>query len=645
MLDVKDIFPYDAIREGQKDLIDIVREVSAKGGHAVLEGCNGLGKTVGLLSGIIPSSLASDHPIVYLARTHKQIDRVMSELKLIAEKVAVKGVSLRGRREMCFNSLVAKYCPDPRSAMDVCKELQKMGKCIFYENLEGKHELYEQAERKILSKPLSSHELLTVCRDLKVCPYEISKKLLPDVNIVAANYLYLFSPSIKDLFLNNLNRKLSDLIVVLDEAHNVPGMALNISSDSLSKSSIKLSVNEAEKYKLNDIKIFSKKMLKIYEELEPLIGEQEEILVPKYFVEERLEHEGEYSDIGAFLEDMHDKGEMIQRLMISEGKYPHSHIHRLSEFIIYWMDTGGKREYCQVLKKYFNPDGGDYSKIEVLALDPRKITKLIYSQAYATINVSGTIEPIQAFIDLVGLPSSTVQRVLKSPFNKKNVLALIVEGVSTALAQRVKSNYDKIIEKIVEVVDSTPANTGIFTASYSVLKDLVDNRIEDRLSKKLFLEEQNSSSKENDRLIRNFKRYKDLGGGVLLGVMGGRNSEGEDFPGDEMNSVIVVGVPYAKPSPSVKASIRYYDEQFPGKGREYGYVIPSMRRAMQAGGRTIRKLTDRGAIIFLDWRFKQENCLKYFPNWLKNSLEVIPDRKALLRLRVSDFFKEGGRHV
>ncbi|MEM2109588.1 MAG: helicase C-terminal domain-containing protein, partial [Candidatus Odinarchaeota archaeon] len=129
---------------------------------------------------------------------------------------------------------------------------------------------------------------------------------------------------------------------------------------------------------------------------------------------------------------------------------------------------------------------------------------------------------------------------------------------------------------------------------------------------------------------------------VLLGVMGGRNSEGEDFPGDEMNSVVVVGVPYAKPNPSVKASIRYFEEQFPGKGHEYGYVIPSMRRAAQAGGRVIRRLTDRGAIIFLDWRFKQENCLKYFPNWLKDNIEIIPDEAGLLKSKISYFFKQGG---
>ncbi|MEM2109888.1 MAG: hypothetical protein QW327_05335, partial [Candidatus Odinarchaeota archaeon] len=509
MIDLDEFFPYESVREGQRELIEIAREISRKGGHAVIEGCNGLGKTVGLLSGVLPSALSSQHPVVYLARTHKQIDRVMSELKLIAKRKPVKGVSLRGRVEMCFNQFVRRYCPDPTSAMNVCKELQKLGKCVYYTNLVERNRLYERLENAALSTPLSNDELISVCRKLEICPYEFAKKILPDVNIIAANYMYLFNPYIRELFLNNLKRKISDLIVVLDEAHNLPEIALNISSDALSKNSIKLAINEAEKYRLSEIKVFCKRFLKIYEELEPLIGQEEEILVPKYTVEDALQRGADYGDLMGFLEDMHEKGETVQRLMISDGKLPHSYIHRLAEFTIYWMDTVGRRDYCQVIRKYFTGDGGSYTRIEIVALDPRRITRIIYSQCYATISVSGTIQPLQAFIDVTGLPSSTVQAVLKSPFDKKNVLALIVEGVSTALNQRVESNYNKIIDKISEAVDATPANIGVFTPSYKVLKDLLDYGIGDRLNKKLFVERFDATSKENDKLIRSFKRHKD----------------------------------------------------------------------------------------------------------------------------------------
>ncbi len=645
MINTREIFPYENIREGQRELIEIAQDVSFKGGHAVIEGCNGLGKTVGLLTGVLSSVLNSERPVIYLARTHKQIDRVMSELKLISKRITVKGISLRGRVEMCFNQFVRKYCPDPNSAMNVCKELQKLGRCEYYNNLVENTRRFERLESISLSTLLTNEELMNICRKEELCPYEFVKRILPEVNVIAANYMYLFHPNIRELFLTNLKRKLSEIIVILDESHNLPEIALNIASDAISKNSIKSAINEAEKYRLNTIKAFCKRFLKIYEEIEPLIGQEDEILIPKYTVEEGLQKGGEYADLMGFLEDMHEKGEMIQRLMISEGKLPHSYIHRLAEFTIYWMDTVGKRDYCHVIRKYFTGEGGSYTRIEIVALDPRKITRAIYTQCYASISVSGTIQPIQAFIDITGLPSSTVQAVLKSPFNRGNVLALIVEGVSTALAQRVESNYKKIIDKISEVVEATPANIGVFVPSYAVLKDLLEYGLEDRLNKKLFVERFDATSKENDKIIKDFKKHKDLGGGVLLGVMGGRNSEGEDFPGDEMNSSVVVGVPYAKPTASVKASIRYFEEQFPGKGREYGYIIPSMRRAVQAGGRVIRRLSDRGAIVFLDWRFKQENCLRYFPKWLRNHIKIIPDEEGVLKSKISRFFEQGVLNV
>ena len=41
---------------------------------------------------------------------------------------------------------------------------------------------------------------------------------------------------------------------------------------------------------------------------------------------------------------------------------------------------------------------------------------------------------------------------------------------------------------------------------------------------------------------------------MFLGVQGGRTSEGVDFPGNQMNSVVVVGIPYAEPTPQSESA-------------------------------------------------------------------------------------------
>jgi len=123
------------------------------------------------------------------------------------------------------------------------------------------------------------------------------------------------------------------------------------------------------------------------------------------------------------------------------------------------------------------------------------------------------------------------------------------------------------------------------------------------LNKPLFYEYRGMSSKKNEKLVKDFKSCSDGGGAVFLGVQGGRTSEGVDFPGDQMNSVLVVGVPYAEPKPRVKAQVSYYERCFPGRGQHYAYLLPAMKKATQSAGRPIRTLKDKGAIIFLDYRF------------------------------------------
>jgi DNA excision repair protein ERCC-2 len=103
--------------------------------------------------------------------------------------------------------------------------------------------------------------------------------------------------------------------------------------------------------------------------------------------------------------------------------------------------------------------------------------------------------------------------------------------------------------------------------------------------------------------------------------------------------VVVVGVPYAEPTSRVKAQIEDYDKCFPGFGREYGYVLPAMKKASQAAGRPIRTLDDRGAIVFLDYRFSTSYCRSFLPSWITCSMKVLPDKKGFLAAEVSNFFE------
>jgi DNA excision repair protein ERCC-2 len=90
----------------------------------------------------------------------------------------------------------------------------------------------------------------------------------------------------------------------------------------------------------------------------------------------------------------------------------------------------------------------------------------------------------------------------------------------------------------------------------------------------------------------------------------------------------------------VRAQINYFERLFPGFGREYGYVLPAMKKACQAAGRPIRTLEDRGAIIFLDYRFASDYCRSFIPPWIRDNLTVLPDEDCALARELRVFFKK-----
>ncbi|MHA1872221.1 MAG: helicase C-terminal domain-containing protein, partial [Promethearchaeota archaeon] len=344
-----------------------------------------------------------------------------------------------------------------------------------------------------------------------------------------------------------------------------------------------------------------------------------------------------------YLADLFEVGEGILDEKISSGLSANANdfITAFVRFMIKFLDTIDDPKYFVTAKP--NLKGKKPSiYIEITCLDPKAITMPILDSCYASISCSGTVND-DAYIKLVGLndvskPHYVVE--IRSPFPKKNIIVLLINGVSTKAALRTDKMYKKMNEKIAEVIFSTPGNVGVFCASYSVLKGLLDNGLEDLVrfsKKKLFIEEQSNTATDNNILIEDYKSESKRNGAVLLGVAGGRNSEGEDFPGDYMNAVIIVGFPFPRPTPTINARIDYYNKIFPSKGRLIAYTIPAIQRSNQACGRPIRRLDDKGAIILLDDRFKYYNRL--LSTWIRENIEIVQDQPNIIQNKLEQFFK------
>jgi len=249
-------FPYEELRPHQREFIDLVAEAVKNGENAIIEAPTGFGKTVSVLAGILPHAKEMGYKVLYLARTHRQMDRVIEELKAINRKSPVSGVELRSRKDLCLHTYLTQFTSDAYTAMVVCKNLKKLGKCEFYENEKKKKTEFDELVKFFLGEPSHPAEILNYAETLELCPYDLTRRVAEKADVIVASYLYLLSPSIRENFMSSLDVDYSDLIVVFDEAHNLPDQAISALSDRISIHTVNRAIKEADEYNEHEIANF-----------------------------------------------------------------------------------------------------------------------------------------------------------------------------------------------------------------------------------------------------------------------------------------------------------------------------------------------------------------------------------------------------
>jgi DNA excision repair protein ERCC-2 len=148
------------------------------------------------------------------------------------------------------------------------------------------------------------------------------------------------------------------------------------------------------------------------------------------------------------------------------------------------------------------------------------------------------------------------------------------------------------------------------------------------LKRCVYFEEQKMSQSALMDLVSDFKEHgnhKDSSA-ALFSVMGGRISEGMDFPAEELEIAVIVGIPYPKPTARQKGLQRYYDLKF-NKGWEYTVEAPTARKLLQSIGRLIRDENDRGVAVILDCRAQR---FKRYISDLEESKNLLDDIKCFI---------------
>ena len=109
-------------------------------------------------------------------------------------------------------------------------------------------------------------------------------------------------------------------------------------------------------------------------------------------------------------------------------------------------------------------------------------------------------------------------------------------------------------------------------------------------------------------------RFQAGGEGIGFAVLGGSFGEGIDLPGARLIGAFIatLGLPQLN---AVNEQIRQRMDVIFGAGYDYTYLYPGIRKVVQAAGRVIRTLSDRGSVHLIDDRFARPQVRRLLPRW------------------------------
>jgi DNA excision repair protein ERCC-2 len=181
---------------------------------------------------------------------------------------------------------------------------------------------------------------------------------------------------------------------------------------------------------------------------------------------------------------------------------------------------------------------------------------------------------------------------------------LYLEDVTTRYEDIIKDEgiIPKMEDHTVALCNTLDRHIVVFFPSYQLMDRFLQDGVLRRIRRKVHMERRGMPQTELMAEVEKFKSSSE--GAVLFAVMGGRVSEGVDFPDRELEVAVIEGIPYPKPTAKQRALLHYYEIKF-GRGWEYTVKAPVTRKLLQAVGRLIRTETDVGAAVILDRRAQQ----------------------------------------
>ncbi|MEA1868895.1 MAG: ATP-dependent DNA helicase [Euryarchaeota archaeon] len=679
----KDWFPYPSFRPHQDTMLDRVQEVVCTGEHRVLmiDAPTGSGKT-----SIIASLLANrgGNKIVVALRTVSQIGVYLGEIKKIRENTdhVPKVAYLVGKHKMCklagefenvyagcdllkvftMDFLEAKldekikqnnrtaqeynvYDPGTDPSIEAAIRDETPGYRTFCPHYLYSKEVYtveglknfrpsKQARKDseaILWEILYPEELQKRCTH--TCPYEVMAIGAKNADIIILNYNHVFDDTMRDALFDWLEINPENAILLVDEAHNLGDTVRNINSDIITTYIVDKAITEVNQLPGDRGEVRSAK--EVLFRIQTYMGrtldrwqnktQTEAWFDPGMFADFVYAGGGLARDDEQTVADMLKLAQKIKKRKQKSSESAEGFLERVAEFL--FMANFSKSDSAYLPIKSLRDR--QWLSLEIRSLDPSPVISGLADTVHATVLISGTLSPADAYeLYYFGQNGRVEKLMIPNQFPKEKRLVLGAKDATSRSAYRNDTNNRRDIElHISALINGVPGNVAVYFTSYFMMDQYLEycEQTAYDSGKKVYTEPK--EARDVPYILGEFfESGSSEQKGVLLAVCGGKMSEGIDYYGEALKGAIVVGFPLAAFSEVQKLVNSYYQRKYgKEKGMFIAYTLPAINKALQALGRVHRSAEETGVLVLCDSRFSQSKGLgvrQYLPEWMQDEMII-----------------------
>ena len=647
-------------RPGQLEMIHDGIKALQEGNFHLAAAPTGIGKTAASLAAAlqVASESSLKKTVFFLTSRQTQhrivVDTVRQINRLRKETTPVRLVDMVGQAGMCVQPF-AKESPLVFSLM--CSQHRKTRSCKpWITPAPG-------LKRRILASPLHVDELVGISRThtengapAQTCPWKAAREAVSGADVFVGDYNHLFDDGVRESSLKAMGLSLEDIIVIVDEAHNLPDRIRMTLEKRLTQTMIRNAQIELEEYggllaqamkapggeslavnhelavwAFDVMKATKAGFTRLFDGLRRSVtGRDEECPVVVDDVLQVLHRACDEVDGTAGQQQlasrakrpvvdaavrMHTLRDILASVDVDmeagdDGNPMEPNAHKVAEILDCILRFGS----TSALTMVFDTKGRD-GRITTHLLDPGLVAQPVFEKSAGAILMSGTLYPPSMYANILGLPMArTASVAYPSPFAAMRRPVLVAKDVTTKYTERSADNTNLIRRHLQALIDESPGHVAVFAPSYAMLNDIVDQgRFQ---GVRVMVEQREWTKNDLDQIVDTLLSEKEVGGKILLaGVFGARLSEGVDYHSGALDAVACIGIPNSPPSVLSKALKTYAEDRF-GRDLAWKYTVsqPAINAILQAMGRPIRAIGDRALIVLLDRRVTDRTYTPCFPD-------------------------------